>query len=165
MEDKATAKKKSICDVTDYEIKQIVDDMFKTEKITCIRRHKRDDYVTCNIYYKWTCQDDGHDDSTISCDEIELRDPDIAGWEAVYSSGYPTDSSDVDLLQQFCIAKGIIPEWLRNNPYLKEASNGFGVPEATWQVRHPSPLECIYTCSHCGAHMAGAKECQKHGNS
>ena len=37
-------------DLTDEEIKQIVMDIFQPKKITCIKRNKKWDEITCKIY-------------------------------------------------------------------------------------------------------------------
>lgn len=110
---------KTFMDLTDDDIKFIVNKIFDTEKITRIKKHIREKYITCNIYTKWNYkEDDGKIATEIMCDELELYDP--------YSSFRPLKvdfsvlSQDNILYKQFCYSKGIYPDWMNNNPFTKE---------------------------------------------
>ena len=103
---------RAICDLTDEEIRQILTDLFKPEKITRIQRHKRDQVIRANVYMRWEC--DGEE--TMIKDSVDLRDP--------FGSGSPIgvdfyiDGEDIRRFTQFCLAKGVCP-YLKDNPYIQ----------------------------------------------
>lgn len=100
--------------LTDDEVRQIVNDMFSPKKITCIKRSKKYDEITCKIYTEWN---DGEDDFVMA-DELILKDPFKYGEWAIHIN-MSVHEIDYIRLKQFCIAKGICPEWYRNNPYMQ----------------------------------------------
>lgn len=115
-------KQRKFISLTDDEVKQIVKDIFYTEKVTCIKRYKRDDEIHCKIYTNWeTFDDDGKKIKETIPDDVVLKNPFNYG---IYSIQVPfaTVDTDYDKLKQFCFAKGIYGksiEWLVNNPYIK----------------------------------------------
>ena len=113
----------TMCELTDEEIRRIVADIFQPKRITGIRRHKRADYVSCNIYTEWCSTDENGDVETTTCrDEIELRNPFECGDEAIRGGDFPLRWQDYILLKQFCFAHGLMPDWMRNNPYLDQSA-------------------------------------------
>lgn len=110
-----------MCDFTNEEIVRIVTDIFQPKKVTCIKRHKREDYISCNVYTEWqSSNDDGTIDTVTCCDEIELRNPFVYGSNAIHGGDIPLRERDNILLKQFCFAHGIMPDWIENNPYTKQ---------------------------------------------
>lgn len=110
-----------ICDLSDEDIAHIVTDMFSPKKITNIRRHKRDDYVSCNVYTEWFSKDEnGKEEATVCKDEVELRNPFEYGQGAICAEGIPLNSSDYVKFKQFCFARGMRPDWMENNPYISK---------------------------------------------
>lgn len=97
--------------LTNDEVKQIVTDIFAAKKVTNIKRSKKWDEITCKIYTEWKTTDDtGKEVADLIYDELTLRDP----------FKYGEKSSDYIKLKQFCVSKGIYPEWYRNNPYMQK---------------------------------------------
>lgn len=108
-----------MCDLTNGEIIRIVTDIFQPKKITCITRHKREDYISCHVYTDWQSSNDDGTVDTVTCrDEIELRNPFECGRNAIYGGDIPLREQDYTLLKQFCFAHGMMPDWMRDNPYL-----------------------------------------------
>ena len=106
--------------LTDDEIRQVVNDIFQPKKITCIRRHKRDDEITCKIYTEWEGDKDIGEDDFVIADELTLMDPFTYGVDAIHID-MSVGPEDYRILKQFCFAKGIRPTWIiDDNPYLKD---------------------------------------------
>ena len=103
--------------LSEDEIKEVVKDIFDPKKITCIKKHKRDDEITCNIYTEWDT-DDGKGWQTV-CDKITLKDPFLYGADAI-TADFSLDPYDFTILKQYCAAKGILP-WFKDNPYLAKS--------------------------------------------
>ena len=115
--------KREFVSLTDDEVKQIVKDIFSAEKVTCIKRYKRDGEIHCKMYTNWGSFDDNGQkvEETIP-DDIVLKNPFDYG-EYSIKVPFTTTNTDYDKLKQFCFAKGIYGksiDWLINNPYLKE---------------------------------------------
>lgn len=104
--------------LTDDEIRQIVTDLFSPKKITCIKRSKKWDEITCKIYTEWEGDEELGEGSLIMCDELTLKDPFMYGEDAIHID-MSVHGEDFIRLKQFCFAKGIVPGWVRNNPYMK----------------------------------------------
>jgi len=112
-----------ICDLSNEDITRIVTDIFSPKRIVNITRHKRDDYISCNIYTEWTSKDENGKEATCMCkDGVELRNPFKNGIHAIWSDGFHLVGSDYTKLKQFCFAKGMKPDWMENNPYISEES-------------------------------------------
>ena len=113
-------------DLTDEEIKQIVMDIFQPKKITCIKRSKKWDEITCKIYTEWTTtEDDGTIINELIPDELTLKNPFDYGEEAIHVN-FQVYSADYKKLKQFCFAKGIYGysiNFLLDNPYIKKEKN------------------------------------------
>ena len=108
--------------LTNDEIKQIVTDIFAAKKVTNIKRSKEWDEITCKIYTEWeTTDDDGNKIPELIPDELTLCDPFKYGQRALQVE-FGLNSSDYVKLKQFCIAKGILPDWVKNNPYIQLSS-------------------------------------------
>ncbi len=114
-----TASRKFL-DLTDDEIRQVVNDIFSPKKITCIKKSKKWDEITCKIYTEWeTTDDDGNKVDELIPDEITLKNPFDYGEEAIHAD-FQVNREDYCTLKQFCFAKGIFGyqiDWLLNNPY------------------------------------------------
>lgn len=115
-----SVKHRKISSLTDEEIKFIVNEIFKPEKITRIKRNKKEDSISCKIYTKWYTPDTASSETSILISDIVvLRNPFNNGEDAIESYGYPIDRENYKQLKLFCFAKGIFPsEWIENNPYL-----------------------------------------------
>ena len=99
--------------LTDEEVKQIVTDIFVAKKVTNIKRSKKWDEITCKIYTEWeTTDDNGKEVVELIPDELHVQ--------------FQLKSSDYIQLKQFCIAKGILPDWVKNNPYINKESTANG---------------------------------------
>lgn len=112
-------------ELTNDEIRQIVNDIFQPKKISCIKKSKEWDEITCKIYTKWESVDDsGKIVVDLIGDTITLRNPFNYGKDAI-EADFRINKDDYDKLKQFCYAKGIYGEsieWLVNNPYMKQNS-------------------------------------------
>lgn len=96
---------KSFLDLTDEEVRQVVTDMFSPKKITCIKRHKKLDEITCNIYTEWVSTDDDGKEVTDVCrDELTLMNPFDYGGDAIHVQ-FQITSRDYDMLKSFCYNK------------------------------------------------------------
>ena len=117
---KSLAEPRKFLDLSEDEIEQIVTDIFSPKKITCIKKSKKWDEITCKIYTEWeTTDDDGNEISEIIPDEITLMNPFDYGEDAIQAE-FQLNGNDYKKLKQFCFAKGIYGasiEWLLNNPY------------------------------------------------
>lgn len=119
---KVLSESRKFLDLTDDEIRQVVTDIFSTKKITCIKRSKKWDEITCKIYTEWeTTDDDGNTIDELIPDELTLKNPFDYGEKAIYVQ-FQVKQADYKTLKQFCFAKGIYGksiEWLINNPYIE----------------------------------------------
>ncbi len=115
-------------DLTDDEIRQIVNDIFNPKKITCIKKSRKWDEITCKIYTEWeTTDDDGNKVVYLNDDILTLRNPFDYGEDALHVE-FMLRGDDYDKLRSFCFAKGIFGvsiDWLTNNPY--------NVEDAVWK--------------------------------
>ncbi len=114
-------KQRNFIDLTDDEIREIVTDIFAPKKITCIKRSKKWDEITCKIYIEWeTTDDDGNKIPELIPDELTLMNPFDYGKDAIQVQ-FPVNGEDYTKLKQFCFAKGIYGvsiKWLMDNPYV-----------------------------------------------
>lgn len=98
----------------------------RQKKVTNIKRSKKWDEITCTIYTEWESTDnDGKKVIELIPDELTLCDPFKYGEEALHVQ-FQLKSSDYIQLKQFCIAKSILPDWVRNNPYIKKENETMG---------------------------------------
>lgn len=115
------SRKRRISDLTNDEIKFIVNEIFKPKKITNIKAHKREDMISCTIYTEWTGKDDnGNEEITVIQDYVELRNPFDYETEAIWWQDVAIHRDDYDKLKSYCYIKGIYGEsikWLTDNPY------------------------------------------------
>lgn len=110
-------------DLSDEDVKQIVDDIFSPTKINNIRRNKKTDTVSCTIYTEWEGKDeDGKKETHIIADRVTFRNPfDCDDAIEFEDPNAPVEQKELKTLMQFCYAKGIRPEYLiKDNPYLAE---------------------------------------------
>ena len=116
-------ERRTFLSLTDEEIRQIVTDIFNAKKVTCIKRSKMYDEISCKIYTEWESTDDDGNTVTELCDDIlTLRNPFNYG-EGALCVDFPLRRDDYDRLRSFCYAKGIYGiqiEWLINNPYMEK---------------------------------------------
>ena len=113
-------KNRRFTDLTNNEVEQIIKDIFEPTKITCLKKHKKDDMFSCKIYTEW--ETDSKSEEAIAIDdELEIGNPWTLGSNALYIN-MSVDSSDYIKLKQFCIAKGVLPDWVADNPYLEDAN-------------------------------------------
>ena len=110
-------------ELSEKEVRQIVQDIFSPKKISNVKIHKRADEITCDIYTEWTSHDDnGEEDVTTIKDAIILRNPFDYGEDALWAD-FQLEKDDYNKLKQFCYAKGIYGVaigWMFDNPYLEE---------------------------------------------
>lgn len=97
----------SILDLTNDEVSRIITDLFHPKKITCIKKYKREQSISCKVYTRWFSEDEnGKEDSVICCDEVILTNPFTdAGLDA---GEIPLRSDDFVKYKQFCFAHGKI---------------------------------------------------------
>ena len=114
-------KYRKITELTDDEIKFIVDKICKPEKICRIIRYKRKQEVVVKIKTEWHSEDEnGKDEITYDTEYVTLTDPFI-------KDGYEPDSNTYDFrywdnqneFKKFCLAKGVC-EYLKDNEYLEK---------------------------------------------
>ncbi len=107
---------------------EIVTDIFSPKKITCIKKSKKYDEISCKIYTEWeTTDDDGKLILEIIPDEITLKNPFDYEQNALHAQ-FQINGEDYKKLKQFCFAKGIYGasiEWLLNNPYMEKSEISF----------------------------------------
>jgi len=109
---------KKITDLSDDQIRYIVNEIFKPKEIKNIERDNEWECVTCNITTTWNGDVGEGEDEIIECeDELELKDP------FEYGSPLRVDFSiscdDVRKYKQLCFAFGIFPNWLSSNKYIR----------------------------------------------
>lgn len=106
--------------LTDEDAKTLATDMFSAKKVTCVKRSKKWDEITCKVYTEWEGDKEaGEDDFTVE-DEITFKDPFVYGANAILGGNMPIQASDYKLLKQFCVSRGIYPEWYKDNPYMQK---------------------------------------------
>jgi hypothetical protein len=99
--------------LTDYEIKQIVNDIFNPVKIENINRNSEYNEITCDITTGgW---DDGESSDFEVTDTLELKMPTVNN--CGLSIDFSLNKDDIRKWKQFLLAKGC-NELLRDNPYL-----------------------------------------------
>ena len=114
-------KVRKFSELTDDEVREIVSDIFCPKKITCIKRNKRDDEISCKIYTEWDPYEKG-DKPFVLADELVLYNPFFNGNRSI-SIDMGIGHDDYEKLRQFCFARGVetnLDKYLVNNPYLKE---------------------------------------------
>ena len=109
-------KYREFLSLTDDEIRQIVTDIFHPKKITCIKRNKTFQEITCKIYMEWGDPAD-EDGIYTMADTLTLKDP-FKNLSGAISVDFSVLGEDYHRFKQFCFAKGISP-WLKDNPYLE----------------------------------------------
>jgi len=112
---------RKITDLTNEEIKEIVSDIFKARKITCIKRYRNSEEVTCKIYTEWEPDEPGGKPIVLA-DELTLRNPFVYGSKAI-AVDMSLKSEDYKKLKQYCYAHGVtegVDDYLHDNPYLKK---------------------------------------------
>ena len=116
--------KVKMCELADTDVVRIVTDIFHPKKITRIKRHKREDYISCNIYTEWSSKDEnGKEDTVICCDELIIRNPFDYGMNALKCDGMPLNANDYRKFKQFCSTHLVTPDWMKDNPYIEEKNN------------------------------------------
>lgn len=116
-------RKRKFTDLTEAEVRELVDAIFSPKKITCVRRRVRDEEITCKIYTEWEGGSDENDGKPfVVADDLTLRNPFIYGERAI-SVDFSLDSGDYRKMRQFCLAKGIeeYPEESGKNPFEKDS--------------------------------------------
>ncbi len=106
--------------LTDDDVRKLATDMFGAKKVTCIKHSKKWDEITCNVYTEWEGDKEAGEDDFIVKDEITFKDPFVYGANAILGGNMPIQASDYKLLKQFCVSRGIYPEWYKNNPYTEK---------------------------------------------
>ncbi len=106
---------KNFLDLTDDDVRQIVTDIFAPEKITCVKRSKERNEFSCKIYTTWGFESGDR----VIADEVILRNPFTEGTDAI-EVDFEVEEDDYEKLMQFCVSRGIYPDWFKNNPYMKE---------------------------------------------
>lgn len=110
-----------ICELSNYDVETIMKDIFEAKRITKIKRHLKDDYISCNVYTEWESYDENGKKETLTCrDEVEIRNPFEYGSSALHAGDIPLKWEDFLKLKQFCYARGLVPNWIKDNPYLKK---------------------------------------------
>ncbi len=131
MSKKQVKVQKSFLDLTDDEVRELVQYIFEPKKITCIKRNKKWDEITCKIYTEWnTTEDDGTVIPELIPDELTLKNPFDYGEEALHVD-FQLHSTDYFKMKQYCYAKGIYGvsiKWLFDNPFLKNK-----IPNWMWE--------------------------------
>ena len=111
---------KTIFDLTDEDIRRVVTDMFSCKKVTCIKRSKKWDEISCKIYTEWeTTDDDGNEVVEVLADDLELKNPFDYGESAIHVQ-MGLNSEDYTKWKQMCYARGIRGasiKWIEDNPY------------------------------------------------
>lgn len=103
---------KPVTDLTNDEIKFIINKIFNPKAIKNIRRHKRDHYISADIVTTWNCDDEKPFDVT---DELCLYEPGYSSCEIEVD--FSVDADDLHMWKQFCLAKGCF-YLLKDNPFL-----------------------------------------------
>ena len=117
-------KYRPITDLTDDEVKQIVDEIFKPKRIFKITRRKRAKEIEVSIKTDWCFyDDDGKKKVYEDTEYVTLKDPFLTnGGIETDKNTYDFDSAKHDFMfKQFCLAKGVCC-LLKDNPYM-EAEN------------------------------------------
>ena len=122
MSTKQVKTQRSFLDLTDEEVRELVQYIFEPKKITCIKRNKKWDEITCKIYTEWnTTDDDGKEIVELIPDELTLKNPFDYGEEALHVD-FQLHSTDYFKMKQYCYAKciyGASIQWLIDNPFMK----------------------------------------------
>jgi len=109
-----------ITDLTDDEVRFIINEIYRPEKITRIIRKKRKEEVIVRVKTRWhTTDDDGKDVYYLDTEELTLKDPfrNRIGLEYDQSTYSFSFDKDQEKFKQFCLAKGIC-YLLKDNPYM-----------------------------------------------
>jgi hypothetical protein len=105
-------------DLTEEEIRQVVDDMFHPViKITCFK--KRSDYISVKVYVDGETLNENHEIVPAPPLVVKLRDPWRYGYDAVDCGDDNAYDTEVNKLLKFCFAKGIC-FFGENNPYIPD---------------------------------------------
>ena len=102
---------RKLTSLTDAEIKEIVNQLFHAKKITCIRRRKHDDIITCKIYTEWDTED-----PVVIADELTMYNP--FSWTRPLRVDFSLSADDYNLYRKLCLEKGIVPDWIADCPHI-----------------------------------------------
>lgn len=109
--------------LTDDEVRQLAKEIFNPKKITCIKRNKKRQEIIFKSYSEWkTTDDDGNIEVLDIADEIIIRNP--FDYMDSIEAPFTLDRDDYIKLKQFCFAKGVIPWWQKENPYMQVSKEG-----------------------------------------
>lgn len=113
---------KKITELNDSEIKLIVNEICQPEKITKIRRYKREEKIIVEMKTRWhTTDDDGKDVFYLDTEEITLKDP----FANDYGFGYDSNTynfntaEEQEKFKKFCLSKGVC-RYLKDNQYMEK---------------------------------------------
>lgn len=114
---------RKITELDDSEIKYIINEIWTPEKITKIRRYKREEKIIVEVKTRWhTTDDDGKDVFSLDTEEITLKDPFATNG---YGFGYDSNTysfnaaEEQEKFKKFCLAKGIC-RYLKDNEYMEK---------------------------------------------
>jgi len=105
---------RKLTSLTDDEIREIVNALFRPKKITCIKRWKKADEITCKIYTEWDPED-----PVVMCDELVMENPFASG--CALHVDFSLSGEDYRRYRQMCIEKGVLPTWLENSQLVWKA--------------------------------------------
>ena len=107
------------------EIIQIVTDVFKAQKVTNIKIHKRTGEITCKAYLEWeTTDDNGKQIIYTAPSEVVMSNPFDNDIDSLLIDDDYVSFEERQKFKQFCFANGIYETaMIENNPYMKEKIN------------------------------------------
>ena len=100
--------------ITDEQIRRFLVKELKCEKVSCIKRCKKDDKITCNVLTLWN--GDPEDTYKGKKGVLPINDLFVITQSEIYTSDYSVDDLQTKW-QMYQIALGIHP-WQTDNPYL-----------------------------------------------
>ncbi len=112
---------KKLTDLSEKEIRQIVQDMFSPQEITNIVYDKEFDQIHCTIKAEFETLDDGKRVVFTASEDILLSNPFDSGEDSILEDDDIVPYKERLMFKQFCFVKGIYEtDVITNNPYLQE---------------------------------------------
>lgn len=104
-----------ITDLSDGDIRYIVNEIFEPKKIENIVRDEELESISCDITTTWE-GGEGEDDFDTE-DELVMYNP--FSYRSPLHPPYSLTGDDIRKYRQLCVSLGVLPDWLSDNKYIR----------------------------------------------
>lgn len=104
-----------ITDLSDDDIRYIVNEIFEPKKIENIVRDEEWESVSFTMTTTWK-GDEGEDDFDIE-DDVIMYNP--FSYNSPFHLPFNDTENDTEKYKQLCVSLGVLPDWLSDNKYIR----------------------------------------------